>query len=186
MFLRNVGCLSTDYTMLHPRITAVRISNPAGGIFIFSLISLVVKNESRLMRLPCCLCLPHQLLMPEPIIMKPGTYITAPEPITTAYFTNPSHQSVCLYVYPSLIFARQRLGKHVPTATNTHKNRRIVRRVIFCTVFVLSKESLWVSVYPPPPHDLDVVGGLVPLRCEEGRPKAVRDKVAGKGQQQNY
>jgi hypothetical protein len=26
----------------------------------------------------------------------------------------------------------------------------------------------------------DVVGGLVPLRCEEGRPKAVRDKVAGK------
>jgi hypothetical protein len=33
---------------------------------------------------------------------------------------------------------------------------------------------------------LDVVGGLVPLRCEEGRPKAVRDKVTGKGQQQNY
>jgi hypothetical protein len=33
---------------------------------------------------------------------------------------------------------------------------------------------------------LDVVGGLVPLRCEEGRPKPVRDKVAGKGQQQNY
>jgi hypothetical protein len=27
---------------------------------------------------------------------------------------------------------------------------------------------------------LDVVGGLVPLRCEEGRPKAVRDKVDGK------
>jgi hypothetical protein len=33
---------------------------------------------------------------------------------------------------------------------------------------------------------VDVVGGLVPLRFEEGRPKAVRDKVAGKGQQQNY
>jgi hypothetical protein len=33
---------------------------------------------------------------------------------------------------------------------------------------------------------LDTVGGLVPLRCEEGRPKAVRDKVAGKGQQQYY
>jgi hypothetical protein len=30
---------------------------------------------------------------------------------------------------------------------------------------------------------LDVVGGLVPLRCEEDRPKAVRNKVAGKGQQ---
>jgi hypothetical protein len=33
---------------------------------------------------------------------------------------------------------------------------------------------------------LDVVGGLVLLLCEEGRPKAVRDKVAGKGQQQYY
>jgi hypothetical protein len=33
---------------------------------------------------------------------------------------------------------------------------------------------------------LDVVGGLVPLRFEEGTPKAVRDKAAGKGQQQNY
>jgi hypothetical protein len=33
---------------------------------------------------------------------------------------------------------------------------------------------------------LDVVGGLVPLRCEEGRPKAVQDQVAVKGQQQYY
>jgi hypothetical protein len=33
---------------------------------------------------------------------------------------------------------------------------------------------------------LDVAGGLVPLRCEEGRAKAVRDKVAAKGQQQYY
>jgi hypothetical protein len=33
---------------------------------------------------------------------------------------------------------------------------------------------------------LDVVGGLVSLRSEEGRPKAVWDKVAGKGQQQYY
>jgi hypothetical protein len=28
------------------------------------------------------------------------TYITTPEPISTAYFLNPSHHSVCLYVYP--------------------------------------------------------------------------------------
>jgi hypothetical protein len=33
---------------------------------------------------------------------------------------------------------------------------------------------------------LDVVGGLVHLRFEKGRPKAVRDKVAGKGRQQYY
>jgi hypothetical protein len=30
---------------------------------------------------------------------------------------------------------------------------------------------------------LDVVEGLLPLWCEEGRPKAVRDKVTGKGRQ---
>jgi hypothetical protein len=31
-----------------------------------------------------------------------------------------------------------------------------------------------------------VVGGLVPLRFEEGRPNAVRDKISGKDRQQNY
>jgi hypothetical protein len=40
--------------------------------------------------------------MPEPIFMKLGMYIMAPEPISSAYFINPSHQSVCLYVYPPL------------------------------------------------------------------------------------
>jgi hypothetical protein len=46
-------------------------------------------------------------------------YIMAPEPISTAYVINPSHQSVCLYVYPSIV-ARQRFGKNVTAATNTH------------------------------------------------------------------
>jgi hypothetical protein len=35
------------------------------------------------------------------------------------YFINPSHQSVCLYLYPPVI-ARQWLGKNVTTAMNTH------------------------------------------------------------------
>jgi hypothetical protein len=30
--------------------------------------------------------------------MKLGMYIMAPEPISTAYVINPSHQSVCIYV----------------------------------------------------------------------------------------
>jgi hypothetical protein len=42
--------------------------------------------------------------------------------------------------------ARQRLGKHVPAATNTRNNRRIVGRVIFYAVCVLSKESPWVCL----------------------------------------
>jgi hypothetical protein len=57
--------------------------------------------------------------MAEPIFMKLGMYIMAPEPIPTAYFINPSHQSVCLYVYPPIV-AKQRLGKNVTAATNTH------------------------------------------------------------------
>jgi hypothetical protein len=56
--------------------------------------------------------------MAEPIFMKLGMYIMAPEPISTAYFVNTSRLSVCLYVYPSFV-ARQRLGKNVPAATNT-------------------------------------------------------------------
>jgi hypothetical protein len=44
----------------------------------------------------------------------------AREPISPAYFINPYHQSVCLYAYPLLV-ARQRLGKSVTAATNTHE-----------------------------------------------------------------
>jgi hypothetical protein len=62
---------------------------------------------------------PVNFWMPEPNFMKLGMYITAPEPILTTYFINPSHQSVCLYVHPSIV-VRQRLGKNVTAATNTH------------------------------------------------------------------
>jgi hypothetical protein len=51
--------------------------------------------------------------------MEIGIYIMTPEPISTAYFINPSHQSVCLYVYPPTV-ARQRLVKNVTAVTNTH------------------------------------------------------------------
>jgi hypothetical protein len=59
--------------------------------------------------------------------MKVGIYIMAPERISTAYFINPSNQSV----YPPLVarqrlskslssVARQRLSKNFAAATNTH------------------------------------------------------------------
>jgi hypothetical protein len=57
--------------------------------------------------------------MPEPIYMKLGMYIMAPEPISVVYFINPSHQSVCLYVYASIV-ARSRLGENVTAAMNTY------------------------------------------------------------------
>jgi hypothetical protein len=52
--------------------------------------------------------------------MRLGMYIMAPEPISTAYFINPSHQSVCLYVYPYIV-ARPGLGRNFTAATNTRE-----------------------------------------------------------------
>jgi hypothetical protein len=51
-----------------------------------------------------CQCIPPiNFRTSEQIFMKFGTYITAPEPISTAELKNPSHQSVCLYVYLPIV-----------------------------------------------------------------------------------
>jgi hypothetical protein len=59
-----------------------------------------------------------------------------PEPIKTAYFLNPSHQSVCLYVCP-LNIVRQWLVKHIPMALNTHNTRRTLWHIssMSCTSY---------------------------------------------------
>jgi hypothetical protein len=54
--------------------------------------------------------------MAETISMKLGIYIMVPEPILTAYFINPSDQSVSVYVSP--VVARHRIGKKITPATN--------------------------------------------------------------------
>jgi hypothetical protein len=88
--------------------------------FIFSLHSLFCKNKSRLMRsLTLCVHPPINFWMPEAIFKKLGMHIMVPESISTAYFVNPSHHSVCLYVYPPIV-ARQRLSINVTVAMNTH------------------------------------------------------------------
>jgi hypothetical protein len=117
------------------------------------------------MRSPSCLCVcvsPYQLL-------NAWTYL--PE-TWYVYYGNWSHlngvlhkslPSICMYACVSLMSlqgngsvncispfgAKQRLGKHVPTATNTRNDKRIVRRFIFYTVRVLTKESLWVFLCIP-------------------------------------
>jgi hypothetical protein len=58
--------------------------------------------------------------IPEPILMKLGAYIMAPESISATYFINSSNQSVCLYVHRPIV-DRQRLDKNVTAATNTNK-----------------------------------------------------------------
>jgi hypothetical protein len=51
--------------------------------------------------------------------MKLDLSLTVLEPISTAYLINPSHQSVCLYVYSSVI-AKQLLGNNVTAAKNIY------------------------------------------------------------------
>jgi hypothetical protein len=67
--------------------------------------------------------------------MKLGMYITAPEPISTAYFIDPFRESVCLYVYPFIV-ARQRLGKNITVATNTQATIEELLDAKFSTRFV--------------------------------------------------
>jgi hypothetical protein len=72
--------------------------------------------------------------------MKLGTYIIAPEPISTTYLINPSHQSVCLYVYPSISLVGNRSVDKLPWQ-RIHPTVENVRPVVFYTVRVVSKES---------------------------------------------
>jgi hypothetical protein len=74
------------------------------------------------------------------------------EHISTAYFINPSHQSVSVCVSILLLLgkgsvkcippfvARQQLDKHVSAAKNTRNERIIVGGVVFYAVHVASKE----------------------------------------------
>jgi hypothetical protein len=95
------------------------------------------------MRWPYCLSLRLYInfWITEPIFVELTMYIIVPEPISTAYFINSSHQSVSLYMQ-SPIVSRQRLGKNI-TAENgyTPSNRRIVGRVVFYAIRVVWKES---------------------------------------------
>jgi hypothetical protein len=67
---------------------------------IFCPVPLSWKNKSRFMLSPCCLCVcvpPFiNFWMPELIFIKLRMYIMAPETISTAYFINPSPQSLCV------------------------------------------------------------------------------------------
>jgi hypothetical protein len=51
--------------------------------------------------------------MPELICMKLGMYVMVPEHTSTAYYTRPSHQCMC-------VVARQRLGKNLADATDKY------------------------------------------------------------------
>jgi hypothetical protein len=94
--------------------------------------------------------------MPEPIFMKLGMYIMAPEPIGTACFINTSFQSLCI---PRIV-TTQRLGKHIPAAMNTWNNRTIFGRVCLwlCLCIPLSLIGNSVKTFP---WQWRIVGGVV-------------------------
>jgi hypothetical protein len=70
-------------------------------------------------------------------------YIMVPEPISTAYFINPSHQSVSLHVYHNIV-ARQGLGKkkNVTAATNTHATIEELLGTSFSVLSVLYQRKV--------------------------------------------
>jgi hypothetical protein len=83
----------------------------------------------------CVFCVPHHLLNDWTSI-KLGAFAMAPEPISTVYFINPSHQSVsCVCCRATAQKRRHHSNKY------TRSNRRIVGRVVFCTIHVVSKVS---------------------------------------------
>jgi hypothetical protein len=120
-----------------------------------------------------CLWIPHiNFWMLEPIFMKRGMYIMAPEPISTAYFINPSHQSVSVCV--SLLSlpgkgsvkcippfsARQRLGNTFPPqriqATSEELLGVCVWVCLCIPLLLLGNNS--VKTFP---RERKIVGGIV-------------------------
>jgi hypothetical protein len=107
-----------------------------------------IQNKTRLMISSYCLCMCVRIprinfWMSGSVFKKLGMYIMAPEAISTAYFINPSHQSLCLYIN-HLIVARQRLSKKRYRCNEyISNNTGIVGDVVFYAVRVLSKENRW-------------------------------------------
>jgi hypothetical protein len=90
------------------------------------------------MRSPCCLCFPPYQLLIGGTNFYETLCIMASEPISTAYFINPSHY-VSMCISPTV--ARQRLGENVTAATNTHAT--IVLLDVSSSVWSVSYEGEW-------------------------------------------
>jgi hypothetical protein len=98
--------------------------------------------------------------MPKPNFLKLGMYITTPQPISTAYLTNPLI-SLCVCMCSPLSLqrnasakwippfgARQRHGKYVPPATNIC-TKNCWTCTFLCDPCLIKGESMGLPVYPP-------------------------------------
>jgi hypothetical protein len=79
--------------------------------------------------------------------MKIYIYNMAPKPISKAYFINHSHQSMCIYVYPTMV-ARQRLGKDITAATNKHATIEEMLEASFYKRSVSYQRNVGDSLFP--------------------------------------
>jgi hypothetical protein len=76
-------------------------------------------------------------------------YIMTSEPISTAYVINPSHQSVCLYVYPSCRRkATARLNISLHSVLGNGSVNKIPRQQTHARI--IKGGSVGLSVYPLP------------------------------------
>jgi hypothetical protein len=92
------------------------------------------KKKCMLIWSPSCLCDPLiRSCMSQPIFMKLGTYIMAPEPIRMVYFINALHQSVCLCILLSF--------QGNSSITRFRRQRGIVGGTVSYAVRVISKGS---------------------------------------------
>jgi hypothetical protein len=85
--------------------------------------------------------------IPEPNLMERGTYIMAPKCILTAYFINPFHQSVHLYVYPPIV-DWQRLGENVTAAMYTHATIEELLDASFSLRYVSCQRKVDYKFFP--------------------------------------
>jgi hypothetical protein len=88
-------------------LTTAHSPNPIYIPWHFNLLSLFWENKRRLMRSPRCLCvcflLTFECLNQSLWSLIYIIYISAPEPISAAYFINPSHQPLCLRISLTLL-----------------------------------------------------------------------------------
>jgi hypothetical protein len=77
--------------------------------------------------------------MAESVFMKLGMHVMAPEPISKTYFVSPSRLSMYLWCIPLSLLGSDS-AKRYRGNEYTLNNRRIVGRVIFYAVRIVSRK----------------------------------------------
>jgi hypothetical protein len=102
------------------------------------------------------------------------SYIMASQPISMAYFTNPSHLSVSVYVsllsllgkglvkcIPLFVVGKRLVNMYVHAAQNTCNNRRTVRRVCLWVCVCIPLSLLRNNSLKTFPRQRRIVGGVI-------------------------